>query len=113
MIVRNGPRRWPVVSVVNGINTTHRSLASLFFDDVGDEPGCARNHEYAIKGCRTHSQVGENGADRAVYINGKRLLRVSERFLDFARRLHVHARPLRLRARSNGRAVRGSLAWRR
>src|SRR5436190_12911582 len=91
MSVGNGPRRRPIVAMVHGIDTAHRSLASLFFDDVRDKSWCARNHEYAVERRGIHSQVGENGADRAVYIDRQRFFRVGKCFLDCARRLHVRA----------------------
>src|SRR4029077_11270079 len=81
----------PVVAMINGIDATHWSLASLFFDYVRDKSGCARDHEYAVERRGIHSQVGENGADRAVYIDRERFLRVGKCFLNRARRLHVHA----------------------
>jgi len=33
------PRRRSVIAVVDGIYAAHRSLASLFFDDMRDESG--------------------------------------------------------------------------
>jgi hypothetical protein len=62
----------------------------LFFDDVRDESGCARDHEYPVERCRIHSQVGENGADRAVYIDREVFLCHRERLLDGARSFHMH-----------------------
>jgi hypothetical protein len=63
----------------------------LFFDDMRDESGCARDHEYAVERREIHSQVGENGADRAVYIDRQRFFRLGKCFLNCARRLHVRA----------------------
>ena len=80
----NDCRKWslarPVTAMVNGIDTAHRFLASLFFDDVRDESGCARDHEYAVQRRGIHSQVGENGADRAVHIDRERFLRAANAF---------------------------------
>src|SRR5260370_40431646 len=75
--------------MVHGIDTAHRLLASLFFDYVRDKSWCARDHEYAVERRGIHSQVGENGADRTVYIDRERFLRVGKCLLNCARRLHL------------------------
>ena len=72
--------RRPIISVINRIDPPHRFLASLLFDDVRDESWCACNHEYAIERRGIHSQVGENGADGAVHVDGQRFLRIGECF---------------------------------
>ena len=54
-------------------------------------PSVVVTHEYAVKCRGIHSQVGENGADRAVYIDRERFLRIGKCFLNCARRLHVYA----------------------
>jgi hypothetical protein len=77
--------------VVNGIDTAHRSLSRLFFDDVRDESGCARDHEYAVERCGIHSEIGKNGANRPIDIDRKRFLRVGKCFFNCARRLHMRA----------------------
>src|SRR5512133_788976 len=64
--VGNGSGRRPIVPVINGIDAAHRLLPSLFFDYVRDKSGGARDHEYPVERRGIHSQVGENGADRAV-----------------------------------------------
>ena len=91
----------PSYAVINGIDTAHRSLASLFFDDVRDESGCARDHENAVERCGIHSQIGENGPDRAIYISTARAACICTPLTAASR------------ASSNRHAVRGSLAWRR
>src|SRR4029077_2495575 len=83
--------RRAIVAMVDRIDAAHGPLASLFFDHVRDKSGCTRDHEYAVEGCGIHPQIGEDGANRAVYIDGKRFLRIGKCFLDCARRLHVHA----------------------
>ena len=40
MSVGNGPGRWPSIALIHGIDAAHRPLTSLFFDHVGDKPGC-------------------------------------------------------------------------
>jgi hypothetical protein len=40
MSVGNGPGRRSVIGVIHGIDAAHRPVASLFFDQVGDKPGC-------------------------------------------------------------------------
>ena len=77
--------------MINRIDSAHRAFASLFFDDVRDESGCARDHEYAVERRGIHAQIGEDGADRAVYIDRERFLRVGKCLLNCTRRLHVHA----------------------
>ena len=77
--------------MVSRIDAAHRSLASLFFDYMRDESRRARYHENAIESSGIHSQVGENGADRAVYIDGERFLRVGKCFFNCTRRQHVNA----------------------
>ena len=99
--------------MVHGIDAAHRSLASLFFDDVRDESWCARDHEYTVERRGIHSQVGENSADRAVYIDRERFLRVGKCFLNCARRLHVRAVHTRFARELERRAVRGSLVCNR
>jgi len=79
----------PVVAMIDWIDAAHRFLASLFFDDVRDKSGCARNHEDAVKRRGIHSQVGEDRADDAVHVDGQRFLRIGECFLNRSRRLHV------------------------
>ena len=51
--------------MIHGIDTTHWSFVSLFFDNVCDKSRRARDHEYLVECRRIHSQVGENRADRA------------------------------------------------
>jgi len=63
-------RRWSVVAVIDRINPSHWSLASLFFDNVRHEPRRAGDHENAIERCGVHSQIGKDGADSAVHIGG-------------------------------------------
>src|SRR5262249_13802715 len=83
--------RRPVIAVVDGIYAAHRSFATLFFDDMRDESGCPRDHEYAVERRGRDSQVGENGPECSVHIDGERFFRVGKCFLDGARGLHVHA----------------------
>ena len=77
--------------MISRIDSAHRSLASLFFDNVRDKSRRARDHEYAVERRGIHSQVGEYRTDRAVHINGERFLRVGECLLYCARCLHVRA----------------------
>ena len=35
--------------MINGINAAHRSLPSLFFDNVRNESGCARDYEISVE----------------------------------------------------------------
>ena len=41
--------RPPVISVVHRTDTAHRTLASLFFHNVRDEPWRTRNHGDAVE----------------------------------------------------------------
>src|SRR5438034_11608986 len=91
MSVGNTSGRRAVVAMVDRIDAPHGSFASLLFNYVRDESWRARDHENAVERCGIHSQVGENGADRTSYIDGQRFLRLSERFLDGARCLHMYA----------------------
>jgi len=45
----------------------------------------------AVEGGGIHSQIGEDGADRAVHIDWERFRRGGEGFLNCARRLQMHA----------------------
>ena len=78
--------------MIDWIDAAHRSFASLFFDYVCDKSGRARNHEYAVERCGIHSQVGEDGADRAVHIDRERFFRVGKCFLSRSRRMHIKRR---------------------
>ncbi len=77
--------------MIDWIDAAHRFLAGLFFDDMRDQSGRARDHENAVECGRVHSQIGQNRADSAVHIDGKRFFRLGERFLNYSCRLHVHA----------------------
>ena len=99
--VGNGPGRWPIISVIHGIDVAHGSFASLFLDDVRDESRCARDHEYAVEHRGIQSQIGENGPDRAICISTARAACICTPLTAASR------------ASSNKHAVRGSLAWRR
>ena len=72
--------------MIDWIDAAHRFPACLFFDDMRDESGRARDHENAVECRRIHSQIGEDGA---VHIDWKRFLRIGERFLNCSRRLRV------------------------
>ena len=56
-----------------------RPFASLFFDNVRNESRCAPDHENAVERRGIHSEIGENGPDRAICI------------FNCARGLHLHA----------------------
>ena len=75
--------------MIDWIDTAHRFLAGLFFDDMRDESGRARDHENAVECGRIHPQIGEDRADGAVHIDWKRFFCGGERFLDCSRGLHV------------------------
>src|SRR5207247_6383409 len=83
--------RWSVITVIDGIDAAHRSLADLFLDYMRHETGRTRDHENAVERGGVHSEIGEDRADGAVYVDGERFFRGGERFLDRPRRLHVHA----------------------
>ena len=83
--------RWPVVAMIDWIDATHRFLADLFFDDMRDQAGRARDHENAVECRRVHPQIGEDRADGAVHIDRERFFCGGERFLDCSRCSHVHA----------------------
>src|SRR4030095_6846398 len=77
--------------MIDWIDPAHRFLASLFFDHVRYEAGRAGDHENPIERCGVHSQIGEDGADSAVDVDGQSFLRIGERFFNGARCLHVQA----------------------
>jgi hypothetical protein len=47
--------------MVHGIDSAHRSLASLFFDDVRNESRRARDHEYPVERRGIQSKIGRDG----------------------------------------------------
>src|SRR5882724_1507926 len=75
--------------MIDWIDTAHRFRAGLFFDDMRDQSGGARDHENAVERRRIHPQIGEDRADGSIHVNWKRFLRGGERFLNRSRRLHV------------------------
>ena len=79
----------PVVAMIDGIDTAHRFLSGLFFDDMRDQSGRARDHEMPLNAAGSIPQIGEDRADGAVHIDWKRFFCGGERFLNRSRRLHV------------------------
>ena len=75
--------------MIDWIDAAHRFLVRLFFDDMRDESGRARDHENAVQRRGIHSEIGEDGADGAVHIDWKQFFCGGERFLNRSRRLHV------------------------
>src|SRR5438552_5195792 len=51
----NASRPRSVVAVFDRINSTHRFLAGLLFDDMRHQPGSSRDHENAVERRRIHS----------------------------------------------------------
>ena len=60
------------------IDSAHRFFTSLFFNDVRDQSRGPRDHENAVERGRIHSEIGQNGANRAVDINRQRFLGIGE-----------------------------------
>src|SRR4030095_9014225 len=83
--------RRPIVDVINWIDPPHRLLASLFFDHVRHEAGRSGDHENAVERRRVHTQIGENGANSAIHVDGQGFLCFGERPFNGARRFHVLA----------------------
>ena len=75
--------------MIDWIDPPHWFLAALFFDHVRYQAGRAGNHENTVERYRVHSQVGQDGADSAVHVNGQSFLCIGERVLNRARRLQV------------------------
>src|SRR6266478_2896133 len=88
--IANRSRSRPIIAVIDWIDAAHRFLAGLFFDDMRDQSGRARDHENAVECRRVHSQIGEDRADGAVHIDRKRFFFGGERFLDCSRSSHVY-----------------------
>src|SRR5438874_4120283 len=82
--------KWSIVAVIDWIDPAHWPLASLFFDHVRYEAWRAGNHENTVERCRIHSQVGKDGADGSVHVNGQSFLSRRECCFNGARRLHMY-----------------------
>src|SRR6266478_7103145 len=89
--IANRSRSRPIIAVIDWIDAAHRFLAGLFFDDMRDQSGRARDHENTVECRRIHPQIGKDRADGAVHIDWKRFFCGGERFFDGARRLNMHA----------------------
>ena len=51
----NAPGTWSVVAVIDRINSSHRFLASLLFDDMRDKAGRSRDHKNTVERGGIHS----------------------------------------------------------
>ena len=47
--------RWAVIAMLDWINSTHRFLAGLLFDDVRHKSGRSRDHENTVERCGVHA----------------------------------------------------------
>lgn len=65
------PQLKVVVAVIDWIDPAHRFLACLFFDDVRHQAWRAGDHENAVERRGVHAQIGEDGTDSTINVNGQ------------------------------------------